>query len=349
MAEVKNIKDLKQTDTITSGDYVLIETSAGTNLIDFENFIIDEDNTTFASDMQTDIIELRTGVESVTADVDVTQEGGALNIVNTSLNTQHSLTQDTLYGEDRISVVTTAFFHGLTGETEEFTMSSNMPDFIDDGVKFAKYDLPAYELFEPASTLQALSARVLSEAFGFVKILSGEVFGDVGGHLHGSDVGSQLDTASWSYEDWTPENNPGGIIKAVMDGVESLGANVQTQTQTLNTGISEHTFTFTGLANYDVDIASASFTQYFSLYSTAIDLATTTSAYSDGTETSEAASGINNLVTTGYEAVKDSAGALTGVYKWSIKLVGGTAPDATHPVVVTARLVAKRTITPDSV
>ena len=39
MAETKNIKDLPVTDAMVPGDFFLIESTTGTVLLDFENFV----------------------------------------------------------------------------------------------------------------------------------------------------------------------------------------------------------------------------------------------------------------------------------------------------------------------
>ena len=82
MAEAKNIKELPKSDSITSGDYFLIETPAGTELLDFDNFVIDQDNTTFAAELQTNVTTLSTAVTAVSASVDMTNTDSNIYIIN---------------------------------------------------------------------------------------------------------------------------------------------------------------------------------------------------------------------------------------------------------------------------
>ena len=49
MADSLNIRDLPKIDEIKSGDFVLVETPNGTKILDFRNFLISEDNITFAA------------------------------------------------------------------------------------------------------------------------------------------------------------------------------------------------------------------------------------------------------------------------------------------------------------
>ena len=53
MAESVNIRKLEITNQLQSGDYLIIETSAGTRIIDYKDLLIDKKNTTFASDLST--------------------------------------------------------------------------------------------------------------------------------------------------------------------------------------------------------------------------------------------------------------------------------------------------------
>ena len=102
MAETRNIKDLPQTDAMTAGDYFLIEAPAGTQLIAFENFVIDEDNTTFATDLKTNMTTLSTQVTAVSADLDLSGANAAakLYLVNTQLGERIDAMQEVLYGSD---------------------------------------------------------------------------------------------------------------------------------------------------------------------------------------------------------------------------------------------------------
>jgi hypothetical protein len=45
--EIVNIENLEKVTEIKAGDYILIETTNGTKLIDFKDFIIGTENVTF--------------------------------------------------------------------------------------------------------------------------------------------------------------------------------------------------------------------------------------------------------------------------------------------------------------
>lgn len=66
-----NIKSLPATYDVNVGDYLIVETTTGTRIIDFKDFLITLDNTTFKSIIEaqsTAIIELSTTVNSLLAD-----------------------------------------------------------------------------------------------------------------------------------------------------------------------------------------------------------------------------------------------------------------------------------------
>jgi hypothetical protein len=50
---IYNVKELPEVFSLTAGDLLLIETENGTNILDFENFIIGVDNTTLGSTLST--------------------------------------------------------------------------------------------------------------------------------------------------------------------------------------------------------------------------------------------------------------------------------------------------------
>lgn len=60
-----NIKELPIIEQATPGDLLIVETNTGTSIIDFENFILTPDNTTFYSD----IVQNTTNINTVSANV----------------------------------------------------------------------------------------------------------------------------------------------------------------------------------------------------------------------------------------------------------------------------------------
>jgi hypothetical protein len=66
-----NIKDLPVTESINSGDYLIVETPGGSSILDFNNFIITTDNTTFGvviEENTTNIITLSSEVKDLEVD-----------------------------------------------------------------------------------------------------------------------------------------------------------------------------------------------------------------------------------------------------------------------------------------
>ena len=57
-----NIKNLPETDQINDGDFLIVETPAGTNIINFENFIITSANTTFSNLLSTNNLSNTTNI-----------------------------------------------------------------------------------------------------------------------------------------------------------------------------------------------------------------------------------------------------------------------------------------------
>lgn len=67
-----NIKELPVTTDITNGDYLIVETPTGTNILDYTDLLITLDNTTFAgviSGNTTDILSLQTQFNTLSSSV----------------------------------------------------------------------------------------------------------------------------------------------------------------------------------------------------------------------------------------------------------------------------------------
>ena len=70
---IYNIKELPETFAVAGGDLLLIETDDGTNIMDFANFIIGLDNTTFGTTItqhSTDIAALSSDVATLSSKID---------------------------------------------------------------------------------------------------------------------------------------------------------------------------------------------------------------------------------------------------------------------------------------
>lgn len=67
-----NIKELPVTTDITNGDFIIVETPTGTNILDYTDLLITLDNTTFAgviSGNTTDILSLQTQFNTLSSTV----------------------------------------------------------------------------------------------------------------------------------------------------------------------------------------------------------------------------------------------------------------------------------------
>ena len=70
---IYNVKELPETFAVAAGDLLLIETDDGTNIMDFANFVIGLDNTTFGTTItqhSTDIAALSSDVDALSSKVD---------------------------------------------------------------------------------------------------------------------------------------------------------------------------------------------------------------------------------------------------------------------------------------
>ncbi len=70
---IYNIKELPETFSVAAGDMLVIETDDGTNIMDFNNFVIGLDNTTFGTTItqhSTDINTLYNEFDSLSSQVD---------------------------------------------------------------------------------------------------------------------------------------------------------------------------------------------------------------------------------------------------------------------------------------
>ena len=192
MAETRNIKDLPQTDAMTSGDYFLIESPAGTQLLAYDNFVIDQDNTTFATDLLTNMTTLSTQVTAVSADLDMTGANAAakLYVVNTSLTERIDALVDTLYGG---------------------TFENDILDFI------------ALNPEDPETTddrgldgnLKALSAMIWDNVYNRLVTLSASIVGEADAHI------TERDLIYTGQGQTNVTLNDGGLLGAVLDTVKA--------------------------------------------------------------------------------------------------------------------------------
>ncbi len=84
---VYNVTELPEIFSISNGDLLLIETENGTNILDFENFIISVDNTTFGSTLSTnttDIAALSSNFDTLSSAVDTSITALSSSVITSS-------------------------------------------------------------------------------------------------------------------------------------------------------------------------------------------------------------------------------------------------------------------------
>ena len=198
MAETKNIKELEQSDSMAEGDYFLIETPGGTQLLNFANFVIDQDNTTFAADLQTNVTTLSTTMQTVSAATDLNNVDSTMSIINTSLTQSIDSLTDTLFGNAMLSDPTITFEGALQAKRDGASVDPITQDARDLG-----------------SHLQALSAMVFDSLWSKLASLSGNLLGDGGTdtdpfpvtEFPGFYINNKLN----------PVEHPGGLLGAVLN------------------------------------------------------------------------------------------------------------------------------------
>jgi len=82
-----NVKELPQAYNISSGDFLLVENSTGTNIIDFSNFVITLDNTTFGTTITTNttnIAALSSTVSSLSTSITTSNTKAIFSIAGAS-------------------------------------------------------------------------------------------------------------------------------------------------------------------------------------------------------------------------------------------------------------------------
>lgn len=78
-----NIKELPEINDVVSGDFLIVETPSGTNILDFNNFIISLENTTFSDNILSntaDIITLSSQYTTLNTDLQTQIDSNTANI-----------------------------------------------------------------------------------------------------------------------------------------------------------------------------------------------------------------------------------------------------------------------------
>lgn len=301
MAETRNIKDLPQTDAMTAGDYFLIEAPAGTQLLAFENFVIDEDNTTFATDLLTNMTTLSTQVTAVSADMDLTGANAAakLYLVNTQLTERMDSFQDVLYGSNFEAQIT------------DF-ISSNPADPIttdDRGLD---------------GNLKALSAMIFDELYTRMATMSASIVGDENNHIQ--------ETRDLVYSGQGATNitvNNGGLLGALLDTVrKTVDVRLTEMSATFNSSNKDSAvLSFALPSRYVVNRGSLQFNIEF------------TNEANLNVGGSNPYTNPGQFVTVGY--VTAPAGQDEVLHSWTVKRVGGEPfVDDEYPIRLNGRVVA---------
>jgi hypothetical protein len=300
MTETRNIKDLPQADAMTSGDYFLIEAPGGTQLLAFDNFVIDQDNTTFAVDLQTNMTTLSTQVTAVSSDLDLTGANAAskLYIVNTSLTERIDSMIDVLYGE---------------------TFEETLQQFRDANA----LDPETAETREFGSHLQALSAMLFDEFFTRMQSISTIMVGSETSALTSRNL------AYTNGGETNPSDNDGGLMGAVLDTVRSTVdvylANVTGEFNNLNKDNVQ--FSVTIPARYIINKGSLQFTVELMNQSSVSD--TGTHPYSDP----------GQYVITSYSEAPAGGDGVTYQWTVK-RCGGAPFTDSTYPIRLNGRVVA---------
>ena len=97
---IYNIKELPETFSIQTGDMLIVETDEGTNIMDYNNFVVGLDNTTFGTTItqhSTDIVTLSADVKALSGAID------------DSIATLSSAVDDAGFGSDTALLSTTGY------------------------------------------------------------------------------------------------------------------------------------------------------------------------------------------------------------------------------------------------
>jgi len=125
---IYNIKELPETFSVAAGDLLLIETEEGTNIMDFANFIIGLDNTTFGTTItqhSTDIVSLSSDFTSLSSQVNTDMS----TIVGSTTKALITLSGQNLYGSKilKSTNITSVEYIDAT-HVVRFNFDTNLPN-----------------------------------------------------------------------------------------------------------------------------------------------------------------------------------------------------------------------------
>ena len=97
---IYNIKELPETFSIAAGDMLVVETDDGTNIMDFNNFVIGLDNTTFGTTItqhSSDLNTLYSEMDELSASVDASVAAISAATADNGFGTDTALLAETGY------------------------------------------------------------------------------------------------------------------------------------------------------------------------------------------------------------------------------------------------------------
>ncbi len=125
---IYNIKELPETFSVADGDLLLIETEEGTNIMDFANFVIGLDNTTFGTTItqhSTDILALSSDFTSLSQQVNTDMA----TIVGSNTKAFISLSAQDLYGPRLLKGTNiTSIEYIVSTHVVRFNFDTNLPN-----------------------------------------------------------------------------------------------------------------------------------------------------------------------------------------------------------------------------
>lgn len=128
---IYNTKELPETFSVSGGDLLLIETDEGTNILDYANFIIGLDNTTFGTTIvqhSTDIISLSSNVNALSSEIESLSSQVDTDIANLSATVVGNTTKAlvTLSADDEFSA---ALIAGTNIASVEYIPATDIVQF----------------------------------------------------------------------------------------------------------------------------------------------------------------------------------------------------------------------------
>jgi len=98
---IYNVRELPEIFSVADGDLLIIETENGTNILDFENFVIGIDNTTFGSTLSTnttDIAALSSNFKTLDSSVNTSIETLSSSVITSNTKALFTLSAWDEYG-----------------------------------------------------------------------------------------------------------------------------------------------------------------------------------------------------------------------------------------------------------